>query len=56
MKDFEVVPIGTMNQIKRAEEMVQAIDIILSKDGVVPVQILNAYKSLKEELTKHDDR
>jgi hypothetical protein len=54
MNDFEVMPIGTKEQIKQAKELVLTIDVVLSQDGVVPVQILTAYKNLKEELTKYE--
>jgi hypothetical protein len=48
--DFEVMPIGTKRQIEKAKDLVLTIDIVLSQDGVVPVQILNSYKKLKQEL------
>jgi len=51
--DFEVMPIGTKRQIEKAKELVLTIDIVLTQDGVVPVQILNSYKELKQELIKY---
>jgi hypothetical protein len=48
--DFEVMPIGTKRRIEKAKDLVLTIDIVLSQDGVVPVQILNSYKKLKQEL------
>jgi len=51
--DFEVMPIGTKRQIEKAKELVLTIDVVLTQDGVVPVQILNSYKELKQELIKY---
>lgn len=51
--DFEVMPIGTKRQIEKAKDLVLTIDIVLSQDGVVPVQILTSYEKLKQELLEN---
>ena len=50
MKDFEVHPIGTFNEIKYSRELANAIEQITEQygKGIVPNSVLNAYLKLKQ--------
>ena len=50
MKDYEVHPIGTFNEIKYSRELANAIEQITEQygKGIVPNSVLNAYLKLKQ--------
>lgn len=50
MKDYEVHPIGTFNEIKYSRELVNAIEQITEQygKGIVPNSVLNAYLKLRQ--------
>ena len=49
MKDYEVHPIGTFNEIKYSRELANAIEQITKQygKGIVPNSVFNAYCKLK---------
>jgi hypothetical protein len=49
MTDFEVLPIGSIKEIKLSRDLAREIDQITRQYGnVVPENVLNAYYKLKE--------
>ena len=49
MKDYEVHPIGTFNEIKYSRELANAIEQITEQygKGIVPNSVFNTYSKLK---------
>jgi hypothetical protein len=49
MTDFEVLPIGSIKEIKLSRDLAREIDQVTRQYGnVVPENVLNAYLKLKE--------
>ena len=50
MKDYEVHPIGTFNEIKYSRELANAIEQITEQygKGIVPESVLKPYLKLKQ--------
>ena len=61
--DFEVCDKGTQEEIRLARKVANEIEWVIQSGGVMPVQIRNAYKPLKEfydsqvknEMVKEED-
>ncbi len=47
-KDFEVCERGTQEEIRLARRVANEIEWVIQSGGVMPVQIRNAYKPLRE--------
>lgn len=54
MKDFEVHPIGTADEMRLSRSLASSIDQLINQygEGIIPLSILRPYKELKQ----HYDR